>query len=462
MMPANPNTNPSTPSAPPPPPFRRILIVGAGPSALLLALLLAQHNIPTLILEAWPHLDTRLRATQYGVPATRLFLRAGLLPDIRAASIPKFPSICWRRVADGEKLVEVDMSVVEDEEERMTVLQLGEMIGIMYSHCVDPGKGGKGLIDIRFNHRVVGTGQDGEQAWVECEIGDDSKGEVVRTERISADYVVGCDGAGSAVRKSLYGHEWPGQTFDFQFIVQNVYYDGFEQHGWDGGNYMVDPDHWGLIARRGFGGMWRITYGDNEPGLTEEEYLKRRDWHFKAMLPGHPDPEQYKVEATNMYKIHNRCVPAFRKGRILLAADAAHVCNPMGGYGCMTACLDVGGLADCFIGYHQGLADESILDTYAEVRRNIFLKYVDKRSIKNLNRCWKSDPWTVKDSDPFFNLLREIDEDKSKQSLKAFLMKVSSIEYDFTQHYDRGGERVDTRQGEGWKEGGMDVPMVEA
>ncbi|KAK5165763.1 uncharacterized protein LTR77_008686 [Saxophila tyrrhenica] len=107
----------------------------------------------------------------------------------------------------------------------------------------------------------------------------------------------------------------------------------------------------------------------------------------------------------------------------------------MGGYGCMTACLDVGGLADCFIGYHDGNAGEEILETYAKVRRDIFLKYVDARSIKNLNRVWKTDPWTVAETDKFFGIIKELNKDKA--ALKEFLLKMSSIEYDFTQHYDK-------------------------
>ena len=170
-------------------------------------------------------------------------------------------------------------------------------------------------------------------------------------------------------------------------------------------------------------------------GLTDEEYLARRPWHFKKMLPGHPDPSEYRVEQLNMYNIHNRCVESFKVGRILLAADAAHICNPMGGYGCMTACLDVGGLADCFIGYHRGLAGPEILETYAQVRRDIFLKYVDARSIKNLDRVAKADPWAVLETDSFFGILRDLEKDKKK--LKEFLLKWSSIEYDFTQHYDK-------------------------
>jgi 2-polyprenyl-6-methoxyphenol hydroxylase-like FAD-dependent oxidoreductase len=176
--------------------------------------LLSQHNIPSLVLEAWPGLDTRLRATQYGVPATRIFRRAGILDDIRADSIESFPTISWRRVADEKKLVSLDMSCVKDHPDRMTIMQLGEMIKIMYRHCVEKGKG---LIDIKFTHQVVGVHQDGRKARVDVEIGEERS-----KKTFEADYVVGCDGAMSAVRRSLFGREWPGQTFDYRFIVQNV------------------------------------------------------------------------------------------------------------------------------------------------------------------------------------------------------------------------------------------------
>ncbi|KAG5807861.1 hypothetical protein H9Q74_007657 [Fusarium xylarioides] len=384
--------------------IQQIIIVGAGPSGLLLALLLAQKNIPSIVLESWPHLDTRLRATQYGVPATRVFRRAGVLDDIREASIARFPSICWRRVSDHEKLISLDLSLVEDDPDRMTILPLGEIIQILYQHCLERGKG---LIDIKFNHEVINVSQDDNSAYVDANV----KGEEgTEKARFTADYVVGCDGASSA-----------------------VYYDGFQEHNWDGGNYMVDNDHWGLIARRGKGGLWRATYGDPVTGLTDEEYLARRPAHMKAMLPGHPDPDQYRIEQTNIYNIHNRCVESFKVGRVILAGDAAHVCNPMGGYGCMTAVLDVGGLADCFIGYYHGLADEDILDKYAEIRRDIFVKYVDPRSIKNLNRVATSDPHTVLETDKFFGILKDLQQDKN--DMRAFLLKVSSIEYDFTKHY---------------------------
>ncbi|KAJ9616457.1 hypothetical protein H2200_000175 [Cladophialophora chaetospira] len=409
-------------------PFEKIIIAGAGPAGLLLALLLSQHNIPSIVLESWDRLDERLRATQYGIPATRVFRKAGLLDDFRAASITSFPSICWRRVSDHQRLTGIDLSVVKDDPDRMTILPLNEIIKIIYRHCIEKGNG---LVEIKFNHKVVGAAQDANSAWVDVEAG--AEGEVKEQKRYTADYVVGCDGATSTVRKTLFGRDWPGQTFDFRLLVQNVWYDGFEKHGWDGGNYMVDPDYWGLIAKRGKGGLWRVTYGDKLTGLSDEEYLIRRNTAFKKLLPGHPGPGQYKITQTDQFRIHNRCVEKMKVGRILLAADAAHVCNPFGGYGCMTGVLDAGGLADCLIGLYEGKADESILDLYADIRREKFMKFVDMRSMKNMNRIMNTDPDTVLETDPFLQLLKGLEGDDV--ATKAFLLKHSSIEYDFTQHY---------------------------
>lgn len=197
--------------------MKQILIVGAGPSGLILALLLAQHNIPSTVLEAWPELDTRLRATQYGVPATRVFRRAGVLDDIREASITSFPSICWRRVVDKAKLIDIDLSLTESCDDRMTILQLGEIIKILFRHCVEKGPD---LIDIRFNHRVIGAGQDESKVWVDVEVGEEATGK--ETKRLETDFLVGCDGATSVVRRSLFGRDWPGQTLPYRFVVQNV------------------------------------------------------------------------------------------------------------------------------------------------------------------------------------------------------------------------------------------------
>jgi 2-polyprenyl-6-methoxyphenol hydroxylase-like FAD-dependent oxidoreductase len=448
------------------------------------------------ILESYPSLDHRLRATQYGVPATRVFAQVpGLLPRIRAASIESFPHICWRRTraerseprskangassdaaagnGDGESkdeassgartgkdhevLVTVDLSVIKDHEERMVILPLNKLTEIMYGMLMERKAAGQADVEILFEHEVLGVGQqsDGNQdgkdgkAWVDVRVkGDGSRKEHARgtggevehhtkveekTQRFEADYIIGCDGSRSAVRKSLFGHNWPGITFDCHLSVQNVFYPGFETHNWTGGNYLIDPEYWGLIANRGKGGLWRVTYGDNAVGLTDAEYELRREKAFEVMLPGHPKPGEYKVEQTDHFRMHNRCVDRMRVGRVLLVGDAAHVNNPWGGYGCMSAVLDAGGLAQCLRGLFEGRAGEEILERYAVVRREKFLRFVDERSRKNYERVRNDDPAKVVREEKLMGILRGLQ--GNPEGTKEFLLKGSSIEYDFTQHY---------------------------
>lgn len=75
-------------------------------------------------------------------------------------------------------------------------------------------------------------------------------------------------------------------------------------------------------------GLWRVTYGDVY-GLTTEEYLARQPDRYAKLLPGNPKPGDYELVSASPYKLQQRCARSFRVGRILLAADAAHICNPL-------------------------------------------------------------------------------------------------------------------------------------
>jgi 2-polyprenyl-6-methoxyphenol hydroxylase-like FAD-dependent oxidoreductase len=192
----------------------QVIIAGAGPAGLLTALLLGQQGIHVTVLESWDRLDERLRATQYGVPATRVFRKAGLMDDIRKASIESFPSICWRKTSTHEKLTGIDLSVIKDHPDRMTILPLNSLVQIMYRHCMEKTDG---RVEVKFKHEVVNLGQDETQAWVDVKVNDS-----IETTRLEADYLIGCDGSKSVVRHCLFGRNWPGVTFDCHLLVQNV------------------------------------------------------------------------------------------------------------------------------------------------------------------------------------------------------------------------------------------------
>jgi 2-polyprenyl-6-methoxyphenol hydroxylase-like FAD-dependent oxidoreductase len=106
-----------------------------------------------------------------------------------------------------------------------------------------------------------------------------------------------------------------------------TYYD-FDKFGWNDSNFIVDPEHWFMAARISKNGLWRVTYGEM-PGLTTDQLRERLPMKFKTMLPGHPEPSEYKVDNFAPYKVHQRLAKSMRVGRFLLAADAAHLCNPL-------------------------------------------------------------------------------------------------------------------------------------
>ncbi|XXH01321.1 hypothetical protein Hte_007679 [Hypoxylon texense] len=138
------------------------------------------------------------------------------------------------------------------------------------------------------------------------------------------------------------------------------------------------------------------------------------------------------------YKIHQRCAPALRKGRVLLAGDAAHLCNPWGGLGITGGFVDVGGLFDCLAGIWHGKADDSILDLYSAKRIEIYNTVIDPASQVNLQRTTDSDPDTLLDRDPFLQACKRGEGDEAVR--RELLLSGLDIRYDFTQNYKKEQE----------------------
>jgi hypothetical protein len=91
-----------------------------------------------------------------------------------------------------------------------------------------------------------------------------------------------------------------------------------------------DKNHWALIAKLNNEDLWRVSYGELD-GLTHEQLRERQPMKYEALFPG-PRPLKYDLRNFAPYRIHQRCCTTFRVGRVLLAGDAAHICNPFGGY----------------------------------------------------------------------------------------------------------------------------------
>lgn len=184
--------------------------MGAGPAGLLLALLLAKKGISVTILDAAADLDKQPRATHYGPPAVAELRRAGVIDDVRSEGfIPR--KVCWRKF-DATYLTGIDGDHLGDHPDRMTMLPLNKLGRILYKHLL-----AQSTAEVLFNHKVVSQGQDAEKAWVEVDLAGGEK------KTYEADYIIGCDGANSQVRRSLFGDlAFPGKTWDEQLVATNV------------------------------------------------------------------------------------------------------------------------------------------------------------------------------------------------------------------------------------------------
>ena len=362
-------------------PIDSVIIVGAGPSGLILALLLARSpNPPSKItlLDAAPALDKNPRAAHYAPSACYELDRAGVLGDISERGF--FPEgVCWRK-PDGTLLGGIHNDEVKIQYP-MVCLPLDRLDELLLEHLLRDGEtwkqSGKGNIEVHFNHRIVGLDQSADQAKVEVEIG--AWGETKRKEWFSADYVIGADGANSGVRRLLFGDKnYPGETLQHQIIATNVYYDFKKFDYWDS-NFIVDPENWYMAAKITTDGVWRVTYGDVY-GLTNEEYIERQPMRFEKILPGNPKPDEYKLVSKSPYKLQQRCAPSMRVGRFLLVADAAHLCNPFGGMGLTGGIADVGSLFDALVAMQVGRADDKILDEYSRCRIEKWKDFINPTS----------------------------------------------------------------------------------
>ncbi|CAG8909739.1 unnamed protein product [Penicillium egyptiacum] len=402
-------------------PFK-IIVVGAGPAGLLLSLLLAQHGISVTILDSAKGLDNRPRATHYGPPAIYELRRAGVIDDVLAEGfLPE--KICWRKL-DGTYLAGIDNAVLGDHPDRVACLPLDRLGKILLRHLER-----KESAEVKWNHRVTDIGQDDNKAWVKVATPND---EIT----MEADYIVGCDGANSQIRRSLHG-DWafPGTTWDEQIVATNVYYN-FDKYGYEDANFIIHPEHWHMASRISKDGMWRVSYGEKS-GLTHDELAARQPMKFREMFPGNPSIEEYVLANFSPYRVHQRLAKRMREGRFLLAADAAHLCNPFGGLGLTGGIVDVGGLSDCLFGIWNEQAKPDILDIYDQVRRQKYSEMIDPMSSGNLRRMFESNPDTILDpgQDELMTLCKKAENDVD--FAKEMALGINALKYDFTQHYTK-------------------------
>ncbi|KZL81389.1 fad binding domain-containing protein, partial [Colletotrichum incanum] len=320
----------------------KVIIVGAAPGGRIRGLLRGKHTVPFTIIEQTSGYTKYPKATQYALPAMKILNRTALGNDVPHRGLHP-NAVSWHKL-NGTYIIGLENEIHGYDPDRMVSLPMCDLTRLIYDQSKDLP-----MIKYLFHHRVTGIGQDDNKA-------TGNQGERLQP---SADYIVGCDGANSIVRRSLFGTLFPGMIWDEQIAATNAYF-GFDQFGYTDSNFILDPEDWFMTAKTTKDGVWRVPYGD-ATSLKNEQIIGRQPERFKTLSPGHPKPNEYKLISISPYKVHQRLAESMVAGRILFAADTAHLYNPFGGLGLTGGIVDVDSLFECSSGIRHGKANETIL-----------------------------------------------------------------------------------------------------
>lgn len=291
-----------------PQPPKRILIVGAGPVGLLLAIRLAQAKIPITLFESQAQIEKQSKAIVYMPPIYPELKRAGVLDAMFAAGTTIKPPV-FRRTDTKEVLVAMPESPVGG---GLKILLLPQWR--VQEIFLERGKATEG-VDVRMGSEVVGV--------------DDSSSEGVKVRVRSqdgsvhvfeGDYLIGADGGRSFVRKAM-GIPFEGITLPHQLVATDVRYP-FEMYGYTDTQFMLDAEDYGVVSKIDDKGLWRVSFGVKD-GATREEIEDMVPKRYEAMFPG-PRPLEYEVVNVAPYRCQQLCAKTMRNGRVSLIGDAAH------------------------------------------------------------------------------------------------------------------------------------------
>ena len=365
-----------------------VIVVGAGPVGFLTALGLARAGVRVRLLEAEPGINEAPRAAIYFPTTLQVLEKLGLLEDANAIGLQSHTFTYWVPATGASITIDTRTTMPADVRHPYN-LHFGQHIlaRLALEHLSRLPNA-----EVSFNERVVGIAQDrnGVTATLQTDGG---------SRELRADWLVGADGARSAVRQ-LVGLPFEGHTWPDRFVATNVRFD-FGRYGYGPANMVADPVNWAVVARLGRENLWRVTYGE-DASLPEDEVRRRLPEHYAAILP---DKEPYEVVALSPYRVHERCAPTFRRGRVLLAGDAAHVCNPCGGMGLTTGVIDAMALSQVLSAVIAGRAAAPVLDFYAEERRRVYVEVSSPTATEFKRRLQERDPVRRQQDEELFRRL---------------------------------------------------------
>lgn len=353
-----------------------ILIVGAGPVGLSLALALARAGIRSQVFEALPELSPEARASTFHPPSLELFATWGVVERMLARGHKVDHLFYWER-ATRQLVADFDYAQIAADTPYPFRLQLPQS---QLTRLLKPELEASGLVTLHMDHRLtdfVDTGSAVEARF------DTPNG----LKTVRGVYLCGADGSRSTVRKRL-GLGFEGLTYPDRFLLVATDLGVAELFpGLGPVNYMFDPEEWVIILR--LPDLLRVVFQvrpeEDEARIMQPEQIQKRIERFLGTAV------PVTIKSCSIYSTHQRVADTFRVGRVLLLGDAAHINNPAGGMGMNSGIHDAHHLAEALRGVYAGGPD-SLLDDYSQTRRAIALERIKSSSDENYVRMIVQDP----------------------------------------------------------------------
>ena len=327
------------------------MIVGAGPTGLVLALWLSRLGVGVRIIDKAGEPGTTSRALAVQARTLEFYRQLGIADSVVAGGVKVAALNLWvkgesavrvplRRIGEGMSPYPFPLVFPQDDHERLLIERL-EASGV----------------EVERRTELVGFDQDDEGVRATLRRPDGSE------ETCEASYLAGCDGASSTVREGL-AVGFPGGTYAGLFYVADVEASGpaiDEELHID----LEDADFVLLFPMKEKGrarlvGNVREITGGEQSGLTFDDVRGRAIEHLKLTLG--------KVNWFSTYRVHHRVALRFRVERAFLLGDAAHIHSPAGGQGMNTGIGDAVNLAWKLAAVLNGSATISLLDSYEQER----------------------------------------------------------------------------------------------
>lgn len=343
-----------------------VLIAGGGPVGMTLALNLARYGVPSILVERNPATTRHPKMDLTNARSMELFKRLGLTEKLRDAGVPRENAfdILWITSLVGHDLhrfhypsanakreiirAENDGSHASEPPLRVSQVQIEPVL----KAAIDANP----LVTVRFGttfERIVAQ----DDAGVTAEISDSETG---ARETVRCQYLAGCDGGGSRVRRAI------GVELDGEMAVAGAHMVHFRT------NDRELLQRWGPVYHLQTGGGTIIAQNDDDIYTLQAWLIPDlgiEDMRPEDVLEGWIGKKfDYEILQANPWTANFVVAQKYRSGRVLLAGDAAHQFIPTGGYGMNSGIADAAGLSWALAANVLGWGGDALLDAYEAER----------------------------------------------------------------------------------------------